>query len=70
MMARDQGINVSFQMPLYPMLSNFEPDSSRSNHGRLRELFRSIESLDAGLFLKKEAKKALSFSFQVILLFE
>ena len=35
MMARDQGINVSFQMPLYPMLSNFDTDSSRSNHGRV-----------------------------------
>lgn len=35
MMARDQGIRVVFQMPLYPMLSNIDTESSRDNHGRV-----------------------------------
>ncbi len=34
MMARDRGIHVAFQMPLYPMLSNLDTESSRNNHGR------------------------------------
>lgn len=35
MYARDRGeIKVSFQMPLYPMLSNLDTISSRDNHGR------------------------------------
>lgn len=35
MMARDRGIRVSFQMPLYPMLSDADTESSRDNHGRV-----------------------------------
>lgn len=35
MMARDSGIHVSYQMPLYPMLSNTDTDSSRDNHGKV-----------------------------------
>lgn len=35
MMARDRGkVNVVFQMPLYPMISNLDTDSSRDNHGK------------------------------------
>lgn len=33
MMARDQGIRVSFQMPLYPMISNFDTESSATIMG-------------------------------------
>lgn len=35
MMARDAGIHVSFQMPLYPMISNVDTESSRDNHGKV-----------------------------------
>lgn len=35
MMARDKGIKIAFQMPLYPMLDNFDTESSRDNHGRV-----------------------------------
>ncbi len=35
MMARDRGIPVSFQIPLYPMLSHLDTESSRDNHGRV-----------------------------------
>lgn len=34
MMARDRGIQVAFQMPLYPMLDNFDTESSRNNTER------------------------------------
>ena len=35
MMARDRGIRVDYQMPLYPMISSIDTDSSRNNHGRV-----------------------------------
>ncbi|MBQ8161540.1 MAG: alpha/beta hydrolase fold domain-containing protein [Clostridia bacterium] len=35
MMARDRGILVSYQFPLYPMISNIDTDSSRDNHGKV-----------------------------------
>lgn len=36
MMARDRGeVNIAFQMPLYPMLDNFDTESSRDNHGKV-----------------------------------
>lgn len=31
MMARDRGVRVAFQMPLYPTLSNFDTESSRQS---------------------------------------
>ncbi len=35
MMARDKGIHVDYQFPLYPMISNIDTESSRDNHGRV-----------------------------------
>ena len=35
MMARDRGIKVAFQTPLYPMISNIDTESSRDNHGKV-----------------------------------
>lgn len=35
MMARDKGLHVAYQFPLYPMLSNLDTESSRDNHGRI-----------------------------------
>ncbi len=36
MMARDKkSVNIAFQMPLYPMLDNFDTESSRDNHAKV-----------------------------------
>ena len=35
MMARNRGIPISFHIPLYPMLSHLDTESSRDNHGRV-----------------------------------
>lgn len=36
MMARDKGeVKIAFQMPLYPMIDNFDTDSSKDNHGKI-----------------------------------
>lgn len=35
MKARDCGVPVAFQLPLYPMLSNLDTESSRDNRGRI-----------------------------------
>ena len=58
MMARDRGIPVSFQTPLYPMLSNIDTPSSRDNHGRVWNTRRN--HLGWRLYLRKDAKKAVS----------
>lgn len=35
MMAGDRGIKVAYQMPLYPMISNIDTESSKDNHGKI-----------------------------------
>ena len=36
MLARDRGeVNIAFQMPLYPMIDNYDTDSSRDNHAKI-----------------------------------
>ena len=36
MVARDKGeVNIAYQMPLYPMLDNFDTPSSQNNHGKV-----------------------------------
>ena len=55
MMARDRGIDVSFQFPLYPMLSNLDTESSRDNHGRVWNTRRN--HLGWRLYLHGDAKK-------------
>ncbi len=57
MMARDRGIHVSFQMPLYPMLSNLDTESSRDNHGRVWNTRRN--HLGWKMYLHGNAKKAV-----------
>lgn len=54
MMARDRGINVDFQMPLYPMLSNIDTDSSRDNHGKIWNTKRNHTGWR--LYLRSDAK--------------
>ena len=58
MMARDRGIHVAFQMPLYPMLSNIDTVSSRDNHGRGWDTRRN--HLSWRVYLRADAKKAVS----------
>ncbi len=58
MMARDRGIHVSFQIPLYPMLSNLDTESSRDNHGKIWNTRRN--HMGWRLYLRGDAKKVVS----------
>lgn len=58
MMARDRGIPISFQLPLYPMLSNLDTESSRDNHGKIWNTGRN--HMGWRLYLRADAKKAVS----------
>ena len=58
MMARDQGIQVDFQLPLYPMLSNLDTDSSKNNHGKVWNTKRN--HLGWNMYLRKDAKGSVS----------
>lgn len=58
-MARDRReVNVAFQMPLYPMIDNFDTDSSRDNHGKVWNTRRNHMAWK--LYLRKDAHKAVS----------
>ena len=58
MMARDRGIKVDWQFPLYPMLSNLDTESSRDNHGRVWNTRRN--HLGWKMYLRKDAAKVVS----------
>lgn len=59
MMARDRGeVNVAFQMPLYPMLDNFDTDSSRDNHGKVWNT--ALNHMAWRLYLRDDAEKEVS----------
>ena len=58
MMARDRGIRVAFQTPLYPMISNIDTESSRDNHGKVWNTRRN--HLGWRLYLRRDAKKHVS----------
>ena len=58
MMARDRGIRVDLQLPLYPMLSNTDTESSRNNHGKVWNTRRN--HLGWQVYLRKDARKAVS----------
>ena len=58
MMAGTRGIHIAFQMPLYPMLSNVDTESSRDNHGRIWNTQRN--HLGWRVYLRADAKKAIS----------
>ncbi len=58
MMARDRGVRVAFQMPLYPMLSNLDTESSRDNRGRVWNTRRN--HLGWRMYLRGDAKKDVS----------
>lgn len=47
MMARDKGeVNVAFQMALYPMLDDFDTESSHNNHGKVWNTCRNHFGLE------------------------
>lgn len=58
MLARDRGIPVSFQMPLYPMLSSLDTESSRNNHGKVWNT--KMNHLGWKLYLRGDANKKVS----------
>ena len=60
MMARDKGIQVVYQMPLYPMLSNLDTESSKGNHGKVWNTRRN--HFGWRLYLRKDQKQWLSDS--------
>ncbi len=59
MYARDKGeVNIAFQMPLYPMIDNFDTDSSRDNHAKVWNTRRNHQAW--AVYLRKNAKKEVS----------
>ncbi len=58
MMARDRGIRPACQLPLYPMISNLDTETSKDNHGRVWNTRRN--HLGWRLYLRKDAGKAVS----------
>ena len=58
MMARDRGIYVDYQFPLYPMISNIDTESSRDNHGKVWNTRRN--HLGWRVYLRVDAKKKVS----------
>ena len=58
MMARDRGIQISYQMPLYPMISNLDTETSKDNHGRVWDTRKN--HFGWRMYLRKDAKKAVS----------
>ena len=57
-LARDRGIAVSYQFPLYPMLDSRDTVSSRDNHGKIWNTRRNHRAWR--LYLHKDARKAAS----------
>ncbi len=58
MMARDRGIHVAYQFPLYPMISNIDTETSKNNHGKVWNTRRN--HLGWRLYLRKKAKGQVS----------
>jgi acetyl esterase/lipase len=59
MLARDRGeVQVAFQMPLYPMIDNFDTDSSRDNHAKVWNTKRNHQAW--AVYLRKDARKDVS----------
>ena len=58
MMARDRGIPVACQLPLYPMISSLDTETSKDNHGKVWNTRRN--HFGWRLYLRKDAGKAVS----------
>ena len=56
MLARDRGdVKIAYQMPLYPMLSNLDTESSRDNHGHVWNTRRN--HIGWRFYLREKAKQ-------------
>ena len=56
---RDKGeVKVAFQMPLYPMIDNYDTDSSKNNHSKVWNTKRNHQAW--AVYLRKDAKKDVS----------
>ena len=59
MMARDTGdVHIAYQMPLYPMLDNFDTETSADNHGKVWNTRKNHMAWK--LYLRKDAGKEVS----------
>lgn len=59
MMARDrQEVNIAYQMPLYPMLDNFDTETSADNHGKVWNTRKNHMAWK--LYLRKDVGKKVS----------
>lgn len=59
MMARDKGeVNIAYQMPLYPMLDNFDTETSANNQGKRWNTKKN--HLAWKLYLRENADKEVS----------
>lgn len=58
MKARDEKIHISYQMPLYPMISNIDTESSKDNHGKNWNTFEN--HVGWRIYLRRNAKKKVS----------
>lgn len=59
MMARDKRqVKIAYQMPLYPMLDNYDTESSRDNHGRVWNTRRN--HFGWRMYLRGSARKNVS----------
>ena len=59
MMARDKGeVNIAYQMPLYPMIDNFDTETSVNNHGQVWNTRKN--HIAWKLYLRKNARKNVS----------
>ena len=58
MMAKDRGIRVAYQFPLYPMISNVDTGSSKDNHGRVWNTRRN--HIGWRFYLRRHAREKVS----------
>lgn len=59
MMARDTGaVKIAYQMPLYPMLDNFDTETSADNHGKVWNTRKN--HIAWKLYLRRDARKKVS----------
>lgn len=59
MLARDKReINIAYQMPLYPMIDNYDTESSKNNHGKVWNTRRN--HMAWSVYLRKNAKSEVS----------
>lgn len=59
MMARDRGdVKIAYQMPLYPMLDNFDTETSADNHGKIWNTRKN--HLAWKIYLRENAGKQVS----------